>query len=143
MIIKRENELKYAYFVDFAYHTGNAFEVLHHQDVRKSGYPDVTVSGYHLTSWWEFKHATPRFVSPRNQEMMCERLAITSALCRYVIFLETPTLIETRIYTPRSLAKCGGKLTGIEPLLSWPGFNFDALREYMVTFHRNNGRLFT
>jgi hypothetical protein len=52
-----------------------------------AGAADRAIVGNGATTWWEFKHATPTFDSPGNQELMCMRLAL-QGYCRYVIWQE-------------------------------------------------------
>lgn len=52
------------------------------------GAPDRLVIGHGAYSCWEFKHGTPGFASPGDQELMCMRLA-QHGHCRYVIWQET------------------------------------------------------
>jgi hypothetical protein len=52
-----------------------------------AGAPDRAIAGNDRITTWEFKHATPEFVSPGLQELFCTRLA-KQAHCRYVIWQE-------------------------------------------------------
>jgi hypothetical protein len=88
------------------------------QDVRKGGTPDFTFNVCNKTSWWEVKHATPHFDSPRLQEITCERLAKTS-FCRYIIYVDAmmPYLVGPHkqeqfvvILDPKHVARKHGKL---------------------------------
>lgn len=51
------------------------------------GAPDRAVVGNGKTTYWEFKHGTPHFASPGNQELLCMRLN-QEGFCRYVIWQE-------------------------------------------------------
>lgn len=50
--------------------------------------PDRLIVGNGHATFWEMKHGTPGFVSPGDQELMCNRLA-TAGYCRYVIWQES------------------------------------------------------
>lgn len=52
-----------------------------------AGAPDREVIGNGFTSHWECKHGTPQFVSPGNQELMCQRIEV-QGYCRYILWLE-------------------------------------------------------
>ncbi len=51
------------------------------------GSPDRSLTHGGITTHWEFKHGTPNFQSPGDQELMCMRLA-AAGHCRYVLWME-------------------------------------------------------
>jgi len=133
-IEKRETELKLEQLdvLDKLY--GDLFFAQQHQDVRKSGQPDVSLSGLHSTTWWEYKHATPRFSSPGIQENTCARLAARS-FCRYIIYFETPCIFSTWIVHPLEVKDKRGIMNLIHPEWIFPGFAHDKVAEYMKRTH--------
>lgn len=87
MIPKREAELKSALKQAFKRYLPS-FVIQSHEDVRTAAHPDWSITGCGWSSWWEFKHGTPRFEGTGLQELQCLRLA-TAGFCRYVIWQET------------------------------------------------------
>lgn len=122
--MKREAWLKSQFFQTLKMMQPRYY-VLHHST---RAAPDYSISGDGRTTFWEFKHATPDFESPGDQELMCMRLALAS-FCRYVIWKEPGprTLIVRPHYVhDRSLvadARCDG-------------FNHSWLVEEIVKVHR-------
>jgi len=89
-ITKEEAELRSAFmFVAERLLTPLQFVLLRHEDIRTGGIPDLSVTGYGKTTWWEFKHGTPYFESPGNQELMMMRLKV-NGYARYIIWRERP-----------------------------------------------------
>ena len=80
---KREGELKAAAMDELSTQCPTFLVLLQ----ATAGAPDRAIVGNGKTSWLEFKHATPEFESPGNQELMCMRLAL-QGYCRYVIWQE-------------------------------------------------------
>ena len=78
------------------------FVVIGHQEYRQSGVPDVSITGYGHTTWWEFKHGTPDFDSTGIQNLTMRRLD-AAGFARYVIYQETETQRRTMIVEPRYL----------------------------------------
>jgi hypothetical protein len=64
-----------------------------------NGAPDREIVGAGITTRWEAKHATPDFLSPGDQELMCCRLA-HAAHCRYIIWHEQRGIQKTLIVHP-------------------------------------------
>src|SRR6185436_3329318 len=81
---KREAELKAAVMKELRLQCPN-FLVLEYATV---GAPDREIVGRGISSRWEFKHATPGFVTHGIQELMMLRLAAVGH-ARYVIWQET------------------------------------------------------
>lgn len=67
-----------------------------------NGAPDRSILGMGLQSNWEFKHGTPDFESPGDQELVCCRIA-ARAHCRYVIWQEIGDLQKTMIVHPNHI----------------------------------------
>lgn len=137
---------------------GTRYFVQSHQDVRKSGFPDIALHGEGVCTSWEFKHATPRFSSPGIQEWTCRRIA-KSSYCRYVIYVENfayedsmiadtlttrarssrtlqKSMKTTWIVNPDEIAGCDGRLEEITPDSILCGFDHIAVVRYMASVHR-------
>src|SRR6266852_4323907 len=78
------------------------FVALRHEDVRTSGIPDLSMTGYGKTSWWEVKHATPTFSSNNLQELILMRLAAT-VTAYYILYHELKGNKRTLIVHPKQL----------------------------------------
>lgn len=134
-IEKRENALKALCLRELDRQYGTLFFAMTLQDVRKSGYPDVVPSALGKTTWWEFKHATPRFSSPGIQNYTCRRLAQRS-YCRYVIYHEDKDEQRTAIYHPNEIHKAvRGRLDGLTPEIEWRGFAHTEVAQFMYFAH--------
>ncbi len=95
------------------------------------GGPDRIVIGNKRYSMWEFKHATPGFESPGDQELMCMRLNV-AGYCRYVIFYENQDQ-HTLIVTPKAVhERKGWKL---EPEHITAGFDIPWLVRHVAWVH--------
>jgi hypothetical protein len=96
-IPKRENALKLQlhHTIEESY---PELQSIVHQQVRGGGHPDMSLSGFKRTIWYEIKHATPYFESPGLQEWMCQRLEKTSR-CRYIIFVDAPARLAQEALT--------------------------------------------
>lgn len=138
-IVKRENELVAKFFDRFdQMFTSRQYFVTHHQDVRKSGYPDKGIHGYGRSSHWEFKHATPNFSTNQLQELTCMRLAAHS-FCRYVIFVEDRDHLNSiRVVHPEIVFKRQGKTGAMHAERMFPGFDFDALAGHIHSIHTHH-----
>ena len=90
-ILKRENALKLQLHHTIADDYPQLLSIVH-QQVRGGGHPDMSISGYGRTLWYEIKHATPHFESPGLQEWMVQRLEKTNR-CRYIIYADLPTTV--------------------------------------------------
>lgn len=66
--------------------------------------PDRSITGNGVTTHWEFKHGTPAFESPGDQELMCMRLAVQGH-CRYVVWQESSKGVgkRTMVLHPRDV----------------------------------------
>jgi len=107
-ISKAEAELRSAFMaVAERVLTPLQFVLLRHEDIRTGGIPDLSVTGLGKTTWWEFKHATPYFESPGNQELTMMRLAV-NGYARYIIWSEgggNPKM--TNIVEPKEIFRQG------------------------------------
>lgn len=92
---KRESSLKSAFFQELKRQLPD-YRVLQYST---AGAPDRSIVGDGFQSNWEFKHATPGFVSHDNQELLCMRLA-KAGHCRYVLWIEFKGVQQTRIVHP-------------------------------------------
>lgn len=132
-IPKREAELKSAFTKEFKrQHPG--FMTLF---LMNSGAPDRALVGLGRTSFWEFKHATPDFSSPGNQELFCIRLAASSAACRYVLWWESAKGIgqRTMIVHPGEIKASHQERRDPIPEDSCTGFNHRWLANYVWKVH--------
>lgn len=113
--MKREAELKAAFMMEFKKQLPE-FLILRYIT---NGAPDREIIGNGITTRWEYKHATPDFRSPDDQELMCMRLAV-QAHCRYVIWFESRsgTGQRTMIVHPRQVHD-----KSLLPLESCAGFD--------------------
>lgn len=100
-----------------------------------NGAPDREVVGNGVTTRWEMKHATPDFLSPGNQELMCMRLA-GAGHCRYVIWLERGNVKQTMIVHPRDVLHRQGKAWGMTTQAWCVGFDMRWLVEQVLKEHR-------
>lgn len=143
-IEKREGELKGDCLDEIDTQLGRLFFALQLQDVRKSGHPDIALNGFDKTTWWEFKHATPRFRSPEIQAYTCQRLAQRS-YCRYVIYTEYGGNgrmdVRTAIYHPDEIRGCKGNLDGLMPEIEWRGLAHAHVANFMYLAHGGSGTL--
>jgi hypothetical protein len=95
------------------------FVALRHEDVRSSGHPDISMTGFARTSWWEAKHGTPDFESQGIQELTMRRLA-AAGYARYIVWEERRGIRRTLIVHPKHI--------GTDPLIaeaSCVGFDHD------------------
>jgi len=77
--------------------------VLKHADRFNTGYPDMTVTWSHATSWWEVKfYDNEMFDAPQLQHLTCRRLA-AQGTCYYVIYERRHDVRLTRIVAPKDL----------------------------------------
>lgn len=94
---KREAELKSAFTREMTRQLPEFIMLF----LATAGAPDRSITGMGRTTHFEFKHGTPGFVSPGNQELMCMRLA-EHGFCRYVVWQESHAGVQrTLIVHPR------------------------------------------
>lgn len=110
------------------------FLVFAHSDLRKYGIPDLSISGHGRTTWWELKHATPRFATKEIQEITCLRLAHTS-FCRYVIYVERGGRKQTLIVHPKEVFGKNGNVLGMPYEQCFEGFDHDQVTAYIKLIH--------
>jgi len=117
---------------------------LGHEDVRRCGTPDRTLTGRGITSWWEGKCGTPTFKSKGQQELTCVQLA-GAGRCRYIIWMEEAdgSNQRTLIVHPRELFRAP-RLSGsrrdardLAPFAeaTFAGFDHSSVIEWMHHFH--------
>lgn len=115
------------------------YVALRHEDVRRSGDPDLSVTGLKLTSWWEAKHATPDFESKGIQDRVMDRLAQVG-FARYLIYFEDGIDKAVFIVHPQNLArfrKANDMLDRKMASHAWaPDFNHAFVVAFMVSTHR-------
>lgn len=83
--MKQESTLKSRFLAELRLFPG--FVIIRHEDVRTSGIPDLSLTGYGKDSWIEIKHGTPDFQSEGIQELTMLRLA-GAGYARYLIYRE-------------------------------------------------------
>lgn len=105
------------------------FIALRHEDVRSSGIPDLSLTGFGRTSWWEFKHAAPTLKSKGIQELTMLRLA-GAGFARYVVWEENKHGIQ------RTLVVHPKNLVSMTPEEWFVGYDHKAIVEYMRKVHR-------
>lgn len=129
-IHKREAEFKSKFKQELKRQLPNFYLLM----VATKGVADRVVVGNKRTSFWEFKHATPTFDSPGDQELMCMRLNV-AGYCRYVVFWESAAGIGSRtmIVTPKAVHERKSWL--LEPEEVTPGFNTRWLVEQVARVH--------
>jgi hypothetical protein len=93
-----------------------------------AGAPDREIIGCGVTTRWEFKHATPGFVTDGLQELTMLRLAVAGH-ARYVIWEEKRDVKRTMIVHPNHI---GDML----PEAFCPGFDMRWLVERIREAHR-------
>jgi hypothetical protein len=106
------------------------FVALRHEDVRTAGIPDLSLTGYGRTTWWEFKYADPNFQSTGIQELTMLRLAATG-FARYVIWEERNGIKRTMIIHPKNI---GVKRLEIQEAMCI-GFNHAFLTTFVRQVH--------
>lgn len=129
MIAKREAELKSEFFKELKRQLPDFLLLAQ----ASAGAPDKGIVGNGRTSFLEFKHATPQFLSPGNQELFCMRLA-NAGFCRYVIWWEAGQGQRTMIVHPRKVHERQGWLMVPEEVT--PGFDHKWLVSYVKQVHR-------
>ena len=85
--------------VAFLRAAGGVERGLRHEERRggRSGVPDLSITGWFKTTWWEFKYADPDFDSEGLQELTMLRCAAIGAGGWYVIFEDVKDRKSTRL----------------------------------------------
>lgn len=78
------------------------YVIFRHEDRHLFGVPDLSVTGNGITSWWEGKHANPKFQSQGIQELTMLRLAKQSH-ARYIIWDEGEGAKRTLLVHPQEM----------------------------------------
>ena len=117
-----------------------SYKLVSVQDIRTSGTPDDNINGNGRSTWWELKHATPRFDDSGIQLLTCMQLAATS-FCRYIIWWESASGLgkKTMIVHPNKVreARDAGRWL-FEPEEVVPGFDMRFLVAYVRTVHEQS-----
>lgn len=109
------------------------FFIQTHADMA-NGTPDWSVNGNGITSWLEFKHATPSFYSRGVQVMTARKLAATSKSCKYVVFWEDSAGRKmTYIVMPSDVLF--GRNPVVNPCGSAEGHDLDFVIRYIEGVH--------
>jgi hypothetical protein len=104
------------------------FVALRHEDVRSAGIPDLSLTGYGKTTWWEAKHLAPRLKSKGIQELTMRRLA-ASGFARYIIWDERRSAVRTLIVHPKHFHE-------LMPEAWCEGIDHHFIVSYMKKVHR-------
>lgn len=112
------------------------YVLFRHEDKFTSGIPDISITGFAKTSWFEVKHATPDFDSPGIQELTMLRLAAAGFHARYIIFTEDKNgdFKKTFIIHPKYI-KLFSQKDGVAVEASCLDFNNKFLLEYIRGVH--------
>ena len=127
---KREASLKSNFFAALRKRCPS-FYVLRHAT---RAAPDWSITGAGRTTFWEFKHGTPDFDSPGDQELMCMRLAV-AGYSRYVIWSESVRGVgqRTLIVHPRAVHERREKAMIAE---AWcVGFDHNFVVDFVLKTH--------
>jgi hypothetical protein len=97
--------------------------------------PDRLIIGAGRSTFWEFKHGTPSFDSPGDQELMCCRLAM-AGYCRYVVWQESSKGFgqRTMIVHPEIIRKRDG--WSLTPEAWCRDYNHHWLVNFILQVHR-------
>lgn len=101
--------------------------VLRHEDLFRSGTPDMSVTWHARTSWWEVKFCNPRLLSKGIQEQTMLKLE-GAGQAFYLLYELHNGIKRTRIVLPRHLHHA-------ESLLCVPGFDHRAVIEFIKAAH--------
>lgn len=107
------------------------FVALRHEDIRTSGIPDLSLTGFNRTTWWEFKYANPKFKSEGIQELTMLRLAAVG-FARYVVWEDVGGFKRTLVVHPKHI----GEDLGVHAESSCVGFDHRFIAKYMEDIHR-------
>jgi hypothetical protein len=107
------------------------FVAIRHEDVRRSGIPDLSLTGHGKVSWVEIKHGDPHFDSEGIQELTMLRLAV-AGYARYLIYMEDKDggNKRTMIVHPK-------KLGTLEPEAECKGHDHRWVTEFFKRRHSN------
>lgn len=147
-IAKQENKLKkhlvevFNKSIDLV---GYSYFVQQHQDVRKQGIPDLSVSGLGKTTWLELKHATPAsgrktptFSTRENQEDTCRELERTSSCFYVVYYIRDPETILTKIVSPSEVFGKKGKIEEMYTIREWQNYDHEAIVKFIHEKHHES-----
>lgn len=118
------------------------FEIHRHEDRSMSGLPDITVTGYGWTTWWEAKHGTPDFKVPGVQGVVVGKLG-AAGYARYILFLEDERIRRVIIAHPddvfdRKLGKRSYEWRKVVPVTTSPlgtAFSYTSIARHIRDVH--------
>jgi len=99
-----------------------------------AGAPDRSIVGIGRQTNWEFKHATPSFDSPGNQELECTRIA-AAGHCRYVLWHQVGDAKKTLIVHPKDVLRRDHGDWNIPSMAMCVGHDMRWLVEYVMKEH--------
>lgn len=129
-MIKREAELKAAFRQELKRQLPSFLSL----QLATRAAPDRLIVGNHVSSYYEFKHATPLFGSPGDQELMCCRIA-TLAPCRYVIWWDGVYPLTLIVHPMVVRAQSVKSAAYLRPETWTEGFNHAWLVRYIRRVH--------
>lgn len=104
--------------------------VLRHRDIT-AGIPDLSITGYGRTTWWELKHARPSFASRGVQRLTCRRLA-AGGTCFYVVYHQHDSGRSTLIVHPDAVMRSPMNASDLEWVEAADDFNHRWACEFIV-----------
>ena len=110
------------------------FVVLRHEDQFESGHPDFSVTGNHITSWFEIKYLRPSDSDIRSrgiQDFTLLRLGCVSKHVFYIIYDNRKNNPITRIIHATQVAKWKEDGAGVTAV----GFNHMFVVEFIRGHH--------
>jgi hypothetical protein len=108
-----------------------------HEDRSMAGYPDISITGNKVTSWWEVKLAVPSVKSRGIQDLTMTRLG-KAGHAFYIIYEERKGLKQVRIVDPGDLPRWQEVTTKLAP-----GFDHAFVAKQILRVHGHevsNGR---
>lgn len=111
--------------------------ILRHEDLFRSGVPDMSVTWHGRTSWWEAKVAWEgrEPTGKKQQKITCFRLA-EHGICFYVIFTvskgQNSGIIRTEIVHPSNVLHGAWPY---RPVTGWTGLAYREVAEFMRSKH--------
>lgn len=123
--------------VDCLHRLVPALLLLRHEERRggRSGVPDLSMTGWQKTTWWEFKYADPDVEGTNIQELTMLRAATLGSGAWYVIFEEDRGNRSVRIVSP-SLLKVWRDETPLYVGPSRVDYDYLAVASTMLRLHK-------
>lgn len=116
---------------------------MRHEDWSRSGTPDITTTGNHMTAWWEAKLIASRFKARGLQDQTAVQLA-DGGFCRYILYYDVNGQKRTAIAHPRDVQdRAGNVITSFaSPIIvhevETDGIDHRFVVKYMLDVHRNS-----